>query len=51
LSHGQDEDLEEGERSAYDQAVVSIHVPRAQAIEEDDAEAADAADDAEATEE
>jgi large subunit ribosomal protein L25 len=28
LSHGQEEQLEEGERSAYDQAVVSIHAPR-----------------------
>lgn len=51
LSHGQDEELEEGERSAYDQAVVSIHVPRVQVIEEDDVEATDVADDAEATEE
>jgi len=41
LSHNQDEDLEDGARSAYDQAVVSIHTPRAAAVEEDDdAEAA-----------
>ncbi len=28
LTHTQEEHLEEGERSAYDQAVVSIHTPR-----------------------
>jgi len=28
LAHNQDEELEEGERSSYDQAVVSIHAPR-----------------------
>ncbi|MDH5357555.1 MAG: 50S ribosomal protein L25/general stress protein Ctc [Gammaproteobacteria bacterium] len=28
LSHGQEEHLEEGERSTYDQAVVNIHTPR-----------------------
>lgn len=38
LSHGQKEELEEGERSTYDQAVVSIHVPRAVVIEEDEDE-------------
>ena len=41
LSHGQDEELAEGERSAYDQAVVSIHLPRTQAVEDDADEAAD----------
>lgn len=37
LNHGQDEELEEGERSSYDQAVVSIHAPRAAAVESDEA--------------
>ena len=36
LAHAPDEELEEGARSAYDQAVVSIHTPRAVVIEEDD---------------
>lgn len=40
LTHVQDEELEEGTRSTYDQAVVSIHTPRGVA-EEDDAEAAE----------
>lgn len=35
LSHGQEEELEEGEHSAYDQAIVSIHTPRAAAVEEE----------------
>jgi large subunit ribosomal protein L25 len=44
--------LEEGERSAYDQAVASIHMPRVQAVEEDAPEAAEEANgDEEATEE
>ena len=38
LSHGQDEHLEEGERSSYDPAVVSIHEPRVTQIEEDEVE-------------
>jgi large subunit ribosomal protein L25 len=38
LTHAQDEELEEGARSAYDQAVVSIHAPRGAA--EDDADEA-----------
>ncbi|OUR89919.1 50S ribosomal protein L25/general stress protein Ctc, partial [Methylophaga sp. 42_8_T64] len=42
LSHGQKEDLAEGERSAYDQAFVSIHAPRAVADEDDTAVEADA---------
>jgi large subunit ribosomal protein L25 len=37
-AHSQDEELEDGARSAYDQAVVSIHTPRAAAVETDDAE-------------
>jgi large subunit ribosomal protein L25 len=40
LSHVQEEELEEGERSSYDQAVASIHMPRAQAVEEEAEEAA-----------
>ncbi|RLC97268.1 MAG: 50S ribosomal protein L25 [Chloroflexi bacterium] len=35
LSHGQKEEMEEGARSAYDQAVVNIHTPRAAPVEED----------------
>ncbi|MDX1573271.1 MAG: 50S ribosomal protein L25/general stress protein Ctc [Methylophaga sp.] len=38
LSHSQDEHLEEGERSSYDQAVVSIHEPRVSQLEEDEVE-------------
>lgn len=38
LSHGQEEHLEEGERSSYDQAVVSIHEPRVTKLEEDEVE-------------
>ncbi len=49
LSHGQEEHLEEGERSAYDQAVVNIHMPRVHTVEDDEAE--DAEGDEEATEE
>ncbi|AFJ03238.1 LSU ribosomal protein L25p [Methylophaga frappieri] len=47
LSHGQDEHLEDGERSSYDQAVVSIHEPRVVAVEDEDADdtAADEAKD------
>lgn len=46
LSHSQDEELEEGERSSYDQAVVSIHAPRGPAadVEEDEEDAAAEAD-------
>jgi large subunit ribosomal protein L25 len=52
LTHHQAEELEEGERSAYDQAVASIHMPRVQAVEEDAPEAAEEANgDEEATEE
>ena len=54
LTHHQEEELEEGERSAYDQAVASIHMPRVQEVEEDeDADSAEAAaeGDEEATEE
>lgn len=52
LTHHQEEELAEGERSAYDQAVASIHMPRAQAVEEDVEEAAeDAEGSEEATEE
>lgn len=50
LSHGQEEHLEEGERSAYDQAVASIHMPRAAAVEEETTDAEEAAE-GEATEE
>lgn len=44
LSHGQEDELEEGVRSSYDQAVVNIHTPRVVAeVEEDDvAEVGDA---------
>jgi large subunit ribosomal protein L25 len=35
LTHSQEEHLEEGERSAYDQAVVSIHAPRGAASDEE----------------
>ena len=48
LSHGQEEHLEEGERSAYDQAVVNIHMPRVHTVDD---EAEDAEGDEEATEE
>ncbi len=48
LTHHQEEELEEGERSAYDQAVASIHMPRVQEVEEDeDEEAPEAADEEE----
>lgn len=39
LTHHQEEELEEGERSAYDQAVASIHMPRVQEVEEEAPEA------------
>lgn len=48
LSHSQDEHLEEGEHSAYDQAVVSIHAPRG-AVSDDADDAAEESE--EATEE
>lgn len=46
LAHSQDEELEEGERSSYDQAVVNIYAPRVPAVDEEDEdeEAAEAAD-------
>jgi len=50
LAHSQDEELEEGARSAYDQAVVSIHTPRA-AVEVDEDEAGEEEATEEATEE
>ncbi|MDO8825706.1 50S ribosomal protein L25/general stress protein Ctc [Methylophaga sp.] len=39
LTHTQEEHLEEGERSSYDQAVVSIHEPRVAKVDLDDTEA------------
>jgi large subunit ribosomal protein L25 len=51
LTHHQEEDLEEGERSAYDQAVASIHMPRVQEVEEAPEAAEEANGDEEATEE
>jgi large subunit ribosomal protein L25 len=52
LSHGQEEHLEEGERSTYDQSVVNIHAPRAVVEEvEEDVEAAETEGEDEATEE
>lgn len=51
LAHAQDEDLEEGSRSAYDQAVVSIHTPRAVVEVEEDEASDEAAAEEEATEE
>jgi large subunit ribosomal protein L25 len=51
LTHHQAEELEEGERSAYDQAVASIHMPRVQAVEEAPEAAEEANGDQEATEE
>ncbi|PHS71643.1 MAG: 50S ribosomal protein L25/general stress protein Ctc [Methylophaga sp.] len=53
LSHGQEDELEEGVRSSYDQAVVNIHTPRVVVEVEDDADADEAeaeAGDEEATE-
>lgn len=49
LSHGQEDGLEEGVRSSYDQAVVNIHTPRVVTeVEEDDvAEVSDAGDEEE----
>ena len=38
LSHSQEEELEEDERSSYDQAVVSIHAPRAASVDVDEDE-------------
>jgi len=49
LAHSQDEDLEEGSRSTYDQAVVSIHTPRV-AVEVEEDEAVEDATEEEATE-
>ncbi len=49
LAHAHDEELEEGSRSAYDQAVVSIHTPRAAVEVEVDA-AEEEATEEEATE-
>ena len=58
LSHGDEEELEEGERSAYDQAVVNIHAPRISVDEDEDeteveagAESAAVAEDEDSTEE
>lgn len=53
FSHSQEEHLEEGERSNYDQSVVSIHAPRAVVEVEEDVEEAEAATEGEdeATEE
>ena len=51
LSHDQTEELADGERSAYDQAVVSIHAPRvAVEVEDDDSAAATEGETEEATE-
>ncbi len=50
LSHAPDEQLEEGEHSAYDQAIVNIHAPRAVVADDDEEEAAPAEGE-EATEE
>ncbi|AFI83353.1 50S ribosomal protein L25/general stress protein Ctc [Methylophaga nitratireducenticrescens] len=41
LTHTQDEQLEEGERSSYDQAVVSIHEPRVAKVDLDEDTEAD----------
>jgi len=52
LAHSQDEDLEEGARSSYDQAVVNIHTPRVVADEDEvEAEAGEEEASEEATEE
>ena len=54
LTHAQDEELEEGERSSYDQSVVNIHTPRVvEEVEDTIVEEAgeEAASDDEATEE
>jgi large subunit ribosomal protein L25 len=50
LAHKQDEELEEGERSSYDQAVVSIHEPRVAADIDEDEEEDDSAEAVEAAE-
>ena len=51
LSHAKSEELAEGERSSYDQAVVSIHTPRIATEVEDDDTAESAGETEEATEE
>jgi len=51
LAHNQAEELAEGERSSYDQAVVSIHTPRVAAEVEDDAAESAEGETEEATEE
>jgi len=51
LAHAKDEELEEGVRSAYDQAVVSVHTPRAVVEVEEDEAGEEAASEEEATEE
>ncbi len=52
LSHAQSEELAEGERSSYDQAVVNIHTPRvAVEVEEDDSAESAEGEAEEATEE
>jgi len=50
LSHAGDEQLEEGERSSYDQAVVNIHEPRVVSIEDDEEVEEEAAEGEEAEE-
>jgi len=50
LAHAQDEELEEGSRSSYDQAVVSIHTPRAAVEVEEDTAGEEEATEEEATE-
>ncbi|PCJ31561.1 MAG: 50S ribosomal protein L25/general stress protein Ctc [Gammaproteobacteria bacterium] len=40
LAHAEDEELAEGERSSYDQAIVSIHEPRVVSDEDEDETAA-----------
>jgi len=49
LAHAPDEELEEGARSSYDQAVVSIHTPRA-AVEVEEEASEEEATEEEATE-
>ena len=52
LSHAQSEELAEGERSSYDQAVVNIHTPRvAVEVEEDEIAESEEGEAEEATEE
>jgi len=50
LAHSQDEELEEGVRSSYDQAVVSIHTPRVVSEDEDEVDVAAEGEEAESTE-